>query len=46
MAQHINKQNTDVSSTINALKTIYQTWGVTPRDFDATAQPREKIDEL
>jgi len=28
MAQHINKQKTDVSSTINVLKTMYQTWGV------------------
>jgi len=34
-AQHIDKQKPDASSTINALKQ-YQTWGITPRGFDAT----------
>jgi len=42
MAQRIDKQKRDVSSTINALKR-YQTWGIIPR---SSLQPREKNGKL
>jgi len=35
-AQHINKQITDVSSTINALRRDTKLGGITPRGFSAT----------
>jgi len=35
-AQHINKQMTDVSSMINALKYDGKLGGITPWGFDAT----------
>jgi len=42
-AQHIDKQKSDVSSTINALKTVLNMGHHDPWGFDAT---REKIDKL
>jgi len=35
-AQHIDKQITDVSSTINALQNVTKLEATTPRSFDAT----------
>jgi len=34
-AEHIDKQKQNVLSAINMLKR-YQTWGITPRGFDAS----------
>jgi len=36
IVKHIDKQITDLSSTINALKDSTKLWGITPWSFDTT----------